>query len=51
MSDPSENRPKHDAIEEHEGLDAETIADDIKELFEPDNEQQIPPPSPDAPPP
>ena len=46
MSDPS-NR---DAIEEHEDLDAETIAEDVEELFEPDN-TEVPPPQPDAPPP
>jgi hypothetical protein len=45
MSDSAE----HDAIEEHEDLETETIADDVEELFEPDN-TQVPPPQPDAPP-
>jgi hypothetical protein len=39
-----------DAIEEHEDLDAETIFEDAKELFEKDNDQ-VPPAQPDAPPP
>jgi hypothetical protein len=38
-----------DAIEEHEDLDAETIFEDAKELFEKDNDE-VPPPQPDAPP-
>ena len=52
MSDtPSEDRKRTESIEEHEGLDPETIAEDVKELFEPDNKQELPAPSPDAPPP
>ena len=39
-----------DAIEAHEHLDAETLVEDAVELFAPDNDQ-IPPPNPDAPPP
>jgi hypothetical protein len=38
-----------DAIEEHEDLDAETIVEDAKELFAPDN-HEVPPAQPDAPP-
>ena len=44
------DQPEQDAIEEHEDLDAQTIVDDVEELFEPDN-TQVPPPQPDAPPP
>jgi len=36
-----------DAIEEHEDVDAETIFEDAKELFEPDN-KMVPPAQPDA---
>jgi anti-anti-sigma factor len=51
MSDAQhEPRPESEAIREHEDIDAETVVEDVKELFEPDNDQ-IPPPSPDAPPP
>jgi hypothetical protein len=42
--------PENEAIREHEKVDAETALEDVKDLFEPDNDQ-IPPPSPDAPPP
>jgi hypothetical protein len=38
------------AIHEHDDLDPETIAEDVEDLFRPDN-TQVPPPSPDAPPP
>ena len=57
MSDPQHRQPgpddtsRDEAIREHEHLDAETVIDDIGELFEPDNDEQIPPPSPDTPPP
>jgi hypothetical protein len=37
-------------MKEHEDLDVETLVDDAAEFFAPDNDQ-IPPPSPDAPPP
>jgi hypothetical protein len=36
-----------DAIEAHEDLDAETILEDAKDLFEPDNDM-VPPAQPDA---
>jgi hypothetical protein len=39
-----------DSIQKHERLDAETVVDDVAELFRPDN-TQIPPPNPDSPPP
>jgi hypothetical protein len=38
------------AIEEHDKVDAESIVEGVEELFEPDNDQ-IPPASPDEPPP
>jgi len=51
MSDaPGDPEADEKAIEEHEHVDAETAVDDIEQLFTPDNDQ-IPPPSPDAPPP
>jgi hypothetical protein len=44
--------PEHktEAIKEHEGVDAETVLEDVEELFAPDN-TEIPPPNPDQPPP
>jgi len=51
MNDPNhKSESPADAIEEHERLDAETVVNDVRELFKPDN-TQIPPPNPDAPPP
>ena len=51
---PAGNRPDPDSrtesIEEHEGVDAETLFEDVEELFAPDN-TEIPPPNPDDPPP
>jgi hypothetical protein len=44
------DRSEREAIEEHEDLDAETVLEDAKELFEADN-KMVPPPQPDAPPP
>ena len=52
MTDPAQRAPvghdKRDETEQHEDLDAETIFEDAKELFEPDNRE--PPLQPDAPP-
>ena len=48
--DPAGTRRDAEAMKEHEDLDVETLVDDAVELFAPDNDQ-IPPPSPDAPPP
>ena len=48
--EPATTRREDEAIEAHEGLDTETLVDDALALFSPDNDQ-IPPPSPDAPPP
>ena len=48
--DPAATRRDAKAFEEHENLDVETLVDDAIELFSPDNDQ-TPPPSPDAPPP
>jgi len=42
-------KSEEDAIEEHEGLDAETVFEDVGELFRPDN-TVIPPLNPDDPP-
>ena len=42
---------EHNALWLTGAVDAETVIDDIGELFEPDNDEQIPPPSPDTPPP
>ena len=48
--DSTGTRRDAEAIKEHDDLDVETLVDDAAELFAPDNDQ-IPPPSPDAPPP
>ena len=51
MSDePDQPRSRQAAIEEHETIAAESIVEGVEELFEPDNDQ-IPPASPDEPPP
>jgi len=50
MSDAHDESRPDEAIKENEDIDAESTVEGIKELFEPDNEQ-IPPPTPDSPPP
>ena len=46
----SDRDSRDESIEEHEGVDAETVFEDVEELFSPDN-TEIPPPNPDDPPP
>jgi len=46
----SDDGSRNEAIEEHEGVDAETVFEDAAELFAPDN-TELPPPNPDDPPP
>jgi len=51
MSDAThEPRRDDESIEENEDIDPESTVEGIKQLFAPDNDQ-IPPPSPDSPPP
>lgn len=44
-----DDNSRSEAIEEHDGVDAETVFEDAAELFAPDN-TEIPPPNPDDPP-
>jgi len=48
-SNESHEKSEKNSIEEHQGLDADTVFEDVGELFRPDN-TVIPPLNPDDPP-